>query len=294
LRSNFTGRFGYSVGMLVLRPFASRLFFGMGLLSALLAQRSGAEPMVLTDIVGRTIKAELVAVNGENVRIRRDDGREFTLELKGLVDDDQTKIRAWAAEQAKADAPAKSAASPTAAKKDEETSDTATKKAAPKYVPDMKKVTMAMSRVKMETTTIAKFEGYSHKHELWGYGIQVTNRNLHPVEKVRIEYNLFARTFSDSSTPEMVPGTIEFPAVGSNRSESAKTKTAEVCKRKGYYTFNEGGELRGIWVKLYVGDELVQEQLMPESLRESATWLSPSDPSARTAPRRLSTDGYYY
>ena len=250
---------------------------GLSMALGLAASSLRAEMMELTDLFGRSIRAEPLALENETLKIRREDGAEFAIELKSLSEDDQTRLRAWAATRPK------HAASPAAPekKKDE----------APKNVPDLSRVTLALSRFKAESNTIAKFEGYSHKHEMWGYSFQVTNRGLYPVEKVRLEYNLFARTFVDSGTPSVVPGKLEIDAIGSNRSESAKTKTAEVCKRKGYYTANNGGELRGVWVKLYVGDTLVQEEISPASLKNEVEWTSPDNAAP---PPRIIGDAYYY
>lgn len=251
--------------------FVVRLLFLIGLASVLLR----AEPVDLTDLLGRTIRAELISLEGETLTIRREDGREFAIELKSLSDADQAKVLAWnkarlaAANDAFASAPGPKPVP-------SETSEKADEKKQPKYVPDMAKITLAMSRFKASTTTLTKGDGYSHKHEQWGYSFQVSNRNLYPVEKVRIEYNVFARTFYDSATPSVVTGAIDLPAIASSRSETAKTRTAEVCKLRGYYTDNVGGELRGVWVKLYFEDKLIAEQVSPESLRTTDEWRNPS------------------
>ena len=252
------------------------LGFVLSLLLGLASLVARAEPVDLTDLVGRTIRAELISLEGETLTIRREDGRDFTIELKSLSDADQAKVLAWNKERLAAAANDAFGSATPPKPTPAETADEGTKKTQPKYVPDMAKVTLAFSRFKAGTTTLSKGEGYSHKHEQWGYSFQVSNRNLYPVEKVRIEYNLFARTFYDSSTPAVVAGAIDLPAIASNRSETGKTRTAEVCKLRGYYTDNVGGELRGVWVKLYVDDKLINEQVSPESLRTSEEWRSPS------------------
>lgn len=268
------------------QPFGFRSrFLALAALAALTLppQAAVAESMALTDILGRTIRAEPVALEGDALKIRREDGREFTIELKSLVDDDQAKIRRWSAAQSQA------ALEPPGV---EATTAKTEKPEKPKYVPDMSKLLLALSRFKGETTTIAKFEGYSHKHEMWGYSFQVTNRNLQPLDKVRIEYNLFARTFADSGTPSVIAGSLDLPAIGSNRSESSRTRTAEVCKHKGFDIANSGGELRGIWVKLYVDNKVVQEQISPESLK-TESWTKPQEAASRPQGRRIG-DAYVY
>lgn len=226
--------------------------------------------MELTDILGRTIRADLVSADADTVKIRRADGVEFKLDINSLRDEDQARVKAWAAS---------SANSATAAAPSVEVSSTPPAKPAiaeVKRVPDRKNIALAASRFKGEINTIAKYEGYSHKHEQWGYSFQITNGHPYAIDKVRIEYNLYARTFSDTSTPSLVTGILDYPAIGAGRSEKLKTKTAEVCKRKGAYVDNVGGELRGIWARLYVNDELFQEFVYPGSLKTDVQW-APAD-----------------
>ena len=265
-------------------PSAARLgaclpFLVLGL--GLAAVSAHAEPMDLTDIQGRTIRAELISVDADTVKIRREDGVEFKLNMASLRDEDQIKVKAWADTAAKpADPFATDTATGAATEPATEPSAGATKpdaKAAEpevKRIPDAKKLTLGASRFKGETNTIAKMEGYSHRHEQWGYSFQITNGHLFSLDKVRIEYNLYARTFYDSSTPSVVVGSYDFPTIAANRSGAMKTKTAEVCKRKGAYVYNTGGELRGIWARLYVDGQLMQEYVSPESLKTEGEWKS--------------------
>jgi hypothetical protein len=242
------------------RPSARRAAL-LGLL-VLGLSTARAEIIELTDILGRTIRAELVSADADNVKIRRADGAEFQLEIKALCDEDQARVKTWA--ESAANSPAANPAAPSA------------KPSAPevKRTADRKNITLSASRFKGDTNTIAKFEGYSHKHEQWGYSFQVTNGHPYPLDKVRLEYNLYARTYPDSSTPALVTGVFDFPAIGANRSEKMKTKTAEVCKRKGTYVDNSGGELRGIWARLYVNDELMHEFVFPTSLKTEVEWAA--------------------
>lgn len=236
-----------------------------------------AEVMELTDLLGRTIRAELVSADADNVKIRRADGVEFQIEIKSLRDEDQARVKTWA------ESAANSAANSPSATPAADPAPAAAKPAATevKRIPDRKNITLSASRFKGDTNTIDKFEGYSHKHEQWGYSFQVTNGHPFPLDKVRLEYNLYARTYPDSSTPALVSGVFDFPAIGANRSEKMKTKTAEVCKRKGAYVDNIGGELRGIWARLYVNDELMHEFVFPASLKTEVEWVAPGQKPAR-------------
>lgn len=208
-----------------------------------------------TDQMGRTISADLISVHSEQVTIRRTDGQLFTLAISTFTKEDQKYVHDWASTQS----------DPSTPKPD----------ADEKPVIDPKKITIGLSRGKFDSHTLAKYDGYTHKHEDWGYTIQIRNTNLHPVKSIRVEYNLFARTFSDISTPSMVSGTKTIDVLKTGGTESFRTRTAEICKRQDIYFGNDNGELRGIWIKLYVDNQLISEQSSPETLLTKEKWSKP-------------------
>jgi hypothetical protein len=219
------------------------LFFGLTLLHA--------DPRTFTDQFGREITAQLISVDGDQIRIRRDDGQIFTLSASKLTDADQKYIKQWAASQP--------AAQPSPGVE--------------KSTPDPKKILVNLSRGKFETRTIMKFDSYTHKHEQWGYSIQITNQHLQPVSNLRIEYNLFARTFADTSSPSLISGTKTIETLASRRSEVFRTTSAEVCKtRDTYFGYNSQGEMKGIWLRIYADNQLIIEQSSPESLMKDEKW----------------------
>jgi len=55
----------------------------------------GSSAREFTDAKGRKIEAEIIAVKGEEVTIRRDDGKDYTLAIKLFSPGDQTVIRSW-------------------------------------------------------------------------------------------------------------------------------------------------------------------------------------------------------
>jgi hypothetical protein len=216
-----------------------------------------AEPRTFTDQFGRSITAELISVDGDQIRIRRDDGQVFTLAASKLTDTDQQYIKTW------------SAANPAS---------TGEKTEAVKAAPDPKKLIVGLSRAKFNTRVLTKFDTYVHKHEDWGYSIQLTNQNLGPIQNVRVEYNLFARTFSDSSSPSLISGAKNIDAIRSRDSSVFRTASAEVCKTKDtYFGMNSGGEMRGIWLRIYVDGQLLIEQSSPETLMQNEKWTKIRD-----------------
>ena len=218
----------------------------------LIASVLHAEPRTFTDQFGRTITAEIVSVEADQVRIRREDGQVFTLSASKLTENDQKFIKQWVA------------ATPSAP---------AEPKTEIKSTPDPKKLLVGLSKGKFSSRTLTKYDTYVHKHEDWGYSIQLTNQNLRALENLRVEYNLFARTYADTSSPTLINGAKTIKAIPSRGSEVFRTGTAEVCKsRDTSYGYNAGGEMRGIWIRIYVDGELLIEQSSPDSLMTSEKW----------------------
>ncbi len=235
-----------------MNPLLLRLLAGVFLFSATLH----AEFRTFTDQFGRTVTAEIVSVEGDQVRIRREDGQIFALSSSKLTEADQQFITNWAAAN-----PATSATKPAAEEK---------------FTPEAQKIVVNLSRGKFGSRTLDKWDGYVHKHEDWGYSIQLTNQHLRSVDNLRIEYNLFARTFSDTSSPTLITGSKTIKTIASRDSEVFRTGTAEVCKRRGIDYGNEGGEVRGIWYRIYIDGKLLIEQSSPESLMKDEKWTNPS------------------
>jgi len=214
----------------------------------LIASVLHAEPRTFTDQFGRSITAEIVSVEVDQVRIRREDGQIFTLSISKLSEEDQKFIKQWAAK----------------------TPSASTAKAEEKSTPDSKKLLVTLSKGKFGSRTISQYESYVHKHEDWGYNIQLTNQDLRPIENLRVEYNLFSRTYADTSSPTLLKGKKTIKAVPSRETESFRTGTAEVCKHRGYGNYS--GEMKGIWVRIYADGQLLIEQSSPETIMTTEKW----------------------
>jgi hypothetical protein len=217
----------------------------------LIASVLHAELRTFTDQFGRTITAEIVSVELDQVRIRREDGQIFTLSISKLTEEDQKFIKQWAAKT-----PSASAA-----------------KAEEKSTPDSTKLLVTLSKGKFGSRTITKYESYVHKHEDWGYNIQLTNQELRLIENLRVEYNLFTRTYADTPSATVLKGKKSIKEIPSRETDSFRTSTAEVCKHRGSYGYsNYSGEMKGIWVRIYVEGQLLIEQSSPETLMTTEKW----------------------
>lgn len=233
------------------RSAMKRIFIYLFLLSTFVATLR-ADMRTFTDQFGRTIVAELLGVENDQIRIRREDGMIFMLPISKLTKADQKYVRTWEAAQ-----PA-STPEPEA-----------------KATIDPSKLVVNLSRVKTATRTLAKWDGYTHKHEDWAYTIELLNQHIRAVDNVRIEYNLFARMFPDSSpsTGQRITGAKRFDVIASRDKGTLRTGTAEVCRRRGIYFGSGSGEMRGIWYRVYVDDTLVIESSSPETLMANEKWI---------------------
>lgn len=71
-------------------------------LAALLPLSSPAAPREWTNTAGKTITAEPISLQGEDLTLRMENGREYTIPLASLSQDDQAFAREWQEEQAAA------------------------------------------------------------------------------------------------------------------------------------------------------------------------------------------------
>lgn len=225
-----------------------------------------SETRTLTDVMGRTIKADVVEVQQDTVKIRRDDGRIFEMPLNTLSERDQAELKAWAASEA---------AKPKA------------------NVPVA--VNVQMSRAKFDTESITKDvtlvggdvvkKGQTITEEKWGYGVMINNQANEALDDLHVEYLLFA-TIDDLHTKGKKEGLrrkayrTQLDPIAAKGRLDFRTETVSAFKTKfnaniisaktGDSTSRE--TLYGIWLRLYRGSELVYETASPEGLRKSETW----------------------
>lgn len=243
---------------------ASQLFPLSALVAVLAAAPfARAETFTLTDKQGRSLTAEVLSVSGDQVKIKRDDGQQFTLSMASLASDDQKKLRDWAKAEASKPLPPGSLQvelSRGIFKTDKQTTD----------------VTVTDGRVIKNGRTVTE--------EKWGYSITLINKSSTPLEKLRAEYRLFAtvdsvhvkekqglRKRSFQSPLETVPelGRLVF-----------RTETISAYKMKyngNIYSAATGDsssreQLMGIWLRIYRDKELIYESSAPESLQLTEKW----------------------
>jgi hypothetical protein len=241
------------------------------LLAALLLApfANAGETRSLTSKDGRSIEAEILSYKGDTLRVRRaDTKREFTLPISSLSEDAQSAVRDFIRDH-----------------------------------PELREtirpsdVRIEFSRSKFERSVTSDTNWRDETTEHWGYNIQVLNQTNQPLEELRLEYIIFARTDPDNylrtakanaARPlERQPGNEKLGAIQPGRRAEIRTTPVVVNRvtySDNYNTYNSNGrrlnkwrdrEIHGVWFRLYDGDKLIQEGGAPESLRKSETWEAP-------------------
>jgi hypothetical protein len=214
-----------------------------------------AELRTLVDQFGRSIKADVLSVEGDIVKIKRDDGQLFDMPLKNLSDDNQAELKAWAQKNPSAAEPAQEI----------------------KFVaPSPESIKMSVSRGKFDIDVAYKSEYSQDSYEEWGYNVQLTNTTLYPIDKLRVEYNIFGRLYS-SSSQRVQFGNQAVEGIGPRKSITFRTKSFRINKWKTSESKAYGGQLNGVWVRLYYDSTLLQEYSSPDSIKTKEKWTSVSD-----------------
>jgi len=240
--------------------FSSRLFVKtavmLGLFFGLTSSGLHAETRTLTDKQGRSLRAEVISVADDTVTIKREDGQTFTLSLATLSDDDQQSLKEWAKKQA--------ALIPAGG------------------------VELQVSRGKFETKK-KDDGGIILSEEQWGYTVTLLNHTRKALTGTRVEYILFVKPDSEpGKDATAVPlkqkaGDKKIDALGAQDSVNFRTDSITIYKQQlkpGWVWGKTGNNaairdtLYGVWLRAYVGDQLVGEFCSPEGLSKTEKWTA--------------------
>jgi hypothetical protein len=232
--------------------------------------RLSAKKITLTDKQGRALTAEVLTIEKDagKVKIQRDDGQIFSLPIDTLIKADQDKLLAMAETLAAAEA-------------------------AKPLKPDAIKVELNRGNfktikksedVKLNTGDTVK-DGLTITQENWGYALTISNRTPKPIDELRVEYRLFATVDNMSVADDKLvlkKKAYKTPIDKIPALDKTTLRTETIAAVKMAFTGNivaaktgrsESGErLYGIWLRIFRGDQLVQEIAMPDSLRTKEKW----------------------
>ncbi|MDQ8193570.1 hypothetical protein QEH59_03990 [Coraliomargarita sp. SDUM461004] len=212
-----------------------------------------AEFRTFTDSTGREMEAKLNQVSGEDVYIERRDGLATKVDITRFSKEDQIYIRDWAR---------------TA------------------MLQDGAIEVRFTTEVDNKTRWASNGGGIMRKTWKQSYGIVLTNDAYIDIKDIRIEYLIFK--FEDALAAEKrsegeiryLFGQTKVPTLKAGQEASVETEKFPMLETKlesGYYWKNGGketseDEMRGIWIKVYVGDILATEVSKPENLMRKEQW----------------------
>ncbi|HSI08575.1 MAG: hypothetical protein ACAH89_04900 [Rariglobus sp.] len=214
-----------------------------------------AEMLTLTDKQGRSIKADVISCENETAKIKRDDGQTFDLPLSNLAEADQRKLREWA------------------------------KANPPKLGPDA--IVLEFSRGKFSTEKESQSDGAVTAYkDQWGYSLILTNRSKNELTDIRAEYILFVKQDNSSNYRDKGAGfrrvkhTTKVDSIPLHGKITFRTETVPSYRyvlAQGWVWGSGGNQpikdtLHGIWLRIYVGNELVLEKISPEDLSKTEKW----------------------
>lgn len=242
--------------MVVMLPAMKRLLLFSPFLFAF-SVCLNAEVFTLTDQQGRSIKADVLSLDKNTVKIKREDGMTFDLQLGTLVESDQQSLREWSKREA-AKPPPPDAVDVIASRTKFDSSKVET--------PETYEILYTDGSKRIETRTLVTTT------EQWGYSITLTNRSLAPIEKLSVQYCLF--TNQGAQPTKGARASISVASIKPRGNVVLKTSTTPLTKSsyKGTAAKPAGSQLQGIWIRVYKGDALVQEYSSPENLRVTQTW----------------------
>jgi len=207
-----------------------------------------------TDQQGRTLKAEIINVIGQEVSLQRADGENFKVKISIFSSADQDFIRQWALKEA-ADA----------------------KGDALTFV----------ARLDGSNNTTAQTSDQTIQRWLAGFKVTLTNQSSMELQKLRVDYQLFKHAAvpgaADPSTDPITrtAGTYTFDLVPPNGDQTFITVKIPLSS----YTLNPGytwasnanrsvsDDLLGVWLRVYADNgDLIQEWCSRPSLMKTEKW----------------------
>jgi hypothetical protein len=248
------------LGFRTRQRLGKRCLLAACLAACLLATRLPADPTDpadlhdFTDQQGRTLKAEIINVIGQEVSLQRADGENFKVKISIFSDADQAFIRQWALKEA---ADAKGDA-----------------------------LTFTASIIDSNNST-AQTSDQTIQRWLAGFKVTLTNESSMELQKLRVDYQLFKHAAvpgsADPSTDPITRSAGSFtldlvPANGDQTFATTKIPLSSYSLDSGYSWATGANrvvsdDLLGIWLRVYADNgDLIEEWCSRPSLMKNQKW----------------------
>ena len=223
----------------------------IGLLACLSNIANAAGFHTFKDTQGREMEAKITRVSGEDVYIERRDGLNTKVKRSIFSQVDQTYIAEWAHNAL--------------------------------LESGIFEVHFSQKRSKKRDSESGGIEREDYKAH---YDIVITNQAYENLSDIRVEYLILK--FEDAlsaqkrsaGTIQRLTGSAELKQIDARKEGSTSTEEFTMLNTKlaPGYVWASGGKktskdvLKGIWVKIYVGDKLVHEISKPENMMRKERW----------------------
>jgi hypothetical protein len=234
-----------------------------GLVAAMAIEQAWAQQRTFTDTTGRQIKAEMLGVEGDTARIRREDGQVFAVPLAKLSEEDRQWVEAWrklSPEQKKAG------------------------KLEPKLASaeDIEVKTRRNRLSSEKSNDVATVQ----KEERYCYVVTVKNNGRYPTKELRAEYRIYWKdNFSSEQSAKNADMSSKagdgevgvIPAFGQAEFETKSIPISSVRLKEGWVWSDgsrrvEKDSVYGLWLRVYAGEEIVKELISPASITNNFKW----------------------
>lgn len=221
-------------------------------LTLLVAATAFAQYREFTDTSGRKMQAMPINVIGDDVRIKRNDGMEFTVSIDMFCEADQAYLKDWALS----------------------------------YLIEQGR--LLEIKTKRDGTRKEKIDAGSTIVWNWlgFYEIEIENDSDVMLDKLRVEYRYYIfddqRGAKKRSDGKMVTvqgeETLNLLAPRKTQTITTKKTKMQASELAPHWDYIGGGDeesedqLKGIWLRVYLGDKLLAEHADPSSLPDKERW----------------------
>lgn len=202
-----------------------------------------------TSTDGQTMRAELMDVVGDKITIKRDDGMRFTVETSLFSEKDQTYIKQWLKNKA------------------------------------LENVNLEISCTRDKgDVKVNKHTAYTEEIFPEFYNVTFTNRGFEDLKKIRVDTIVFQTKHKPSrgtEYEEYKSSRDVIPVIEGGKEytfQSASVKAVEFNMNKGWRWSSDEGEestrdrLSGIWIRAYIGDKMIAEDIRPSRIEKDYKW----------------------
>ncbi|MDB2673762.1 SHD1 domain-containing protein [Akkermansiaceae bacterium] len=261
-----------------LLPF-SRLLAVSSILALFAVLPASAKPRTFTDQKGRKIEAEIISVAGTKVTLRLTNGKNYTIPIKSLSENDQFFVKVWSTEEKSG---AKKSGDPD--------------KTTPTIPDNIKyRIEIEADKERIKKGSKGKVSSGEIQTDQWVYETNLENKSRVKLEGLEMSYRVYVDPIASvkvtmDSPPKFYGGRQKVSSVEDGATVMVRTGPVPLTELEldPGFVFRDGSrndledKLEGIWIKVWHGDKKVAEFKSNNSTVKKAKWADneTADPDA--------------